>query len=216
VIVEKERGRKSERKPRSDKKRDVKPTVHISLYECVSRLSYITNSPMKDVAEYLCMRGLNSRKTIEVLASKFRRDYKFQNTHFIGDLEIVPERVLKKTGVRKRLPIRFSQGVHDKIGDLAYSLDLTISSATALLLETSVKNTEFLDTYIAEHVTATLDSSRQEQLKEVLRFIKRDNPFSEEITLSRLIGYIVEEVMDHTVNAKKVVENWLDSVVQKK
>lgn len=208
--------RKKVRKVRSDKKRDVKPTVHISLHETISRISYITNQPMKDVAEYLCVRGLNSRKTIELLSTKFRRDYSFKNTVFIGDLEIAPERVVRISGARKRLTIRFTQETHDAIGDLAYALDLTISSTTALLLDVTVKNNDIIESFFAKHIISSLDANRKEQLKEVLRYIKKDNPYAsdDEITLGGLISYIIEEMMDYTVNAKKAIERWLDKHIE--
>lgn len=204
------------RKVRSDKKRDVKPTVHLALYECISRLSYITCTPMKDVAEYLCQKGLDSRKVMEVLSKRFRRNYRFKNTLFIGKPNQEPVRVLRQVGQKKRLPIRFPQSIHDQISELAYALDMTISSTTALLLEASAKNPEFLDEYISIHVTKKLDPARQKQLKEVIRYLKRDNPYADEITLARLISYIIEEVKEQTINAKRAVENWLDQTLSPK
>lgn len=204
----KEKGRV--RKVRSDKKRDVKPTVHISLYECISRLSYITNTPMKDVAEYLCVKGLDSREVIEVLSSRFRRAYQFQNTLFTGDLDVVPERVVKEAGIRKRLPIRFSQDTHDRIGTLAYSLDLTISSTTALLLETSTKNVKFLDDYIMKCVNASLDPARKEQLKKVFAYVRKNSPYPDEVSLASFISYILSEMKETTINATRAIGGWLD------
>lgn len=198
------------RKVRSDKKRDVKPTVHLSLYECVSRLSYITNTPIKDVAEYLCLSGLHSVAVIEDLSELFRRDYQFKNTLFIGEMNHTTKRVVRGAGVKKRISIRFQQSAHDKIADLAYSLDMTISSTVSLLLDKSIMHTQILDRYITKHVTASLDPGRKKQLKEVISYIRKDNPHANEITLTRLIGYIIEEFMDNTINAKKAVEKWLD------
>jgi|HigsolmetaAR206D_1030411.scaffolds.fasta_scaffold00003_178 hypothetical protein len=206
-------GDEKKRKVRSDKKRDVKPTIPLSLYECVSRISYITRTPIKDVAEYLCVRGLEEQEVIEALSGRFRRKYWFKNTLFIGRPERMAERVLKSREPKQRISIRFPQIIHDQIADLAYSLDMTVSSATALLLDASAKHAGILDDYIARHVTNTLDSARKKQLKEVIRYLKKDNPYAEEITLARLISYIVEEVMDHTINAKRAVESWLDKTL---
>ncbi|MDV2888137.1 hypothetical protein RYX45_23525, partial [Alkalihalophilus pseudofirmus] len=72
------------RKTRSDKKRDVKPTVSSNLRDCIYRLSYITQTPVKDVVEILCEKGLKSRKVVEYLSQYFRRDFQFINTLFIG------------------------------------------------------------------------------------------------------------------------------------
>ena len=68
------------RKVRSDKKRDVKPTISSNLKHCIYRLSYITSTPVKDVAETLCEKGLRSRKVMDYLSTYFRRDLKFANT----------------------------------------------------------------------------------------------------------------------------------------
>ncbi|MDA6082696.1 hypothetical protein OSJ97_24410, partial [Escherichia coli] len=60
-----------DRKTRSDKKRDVKPTISIDLKNCIYRLSYITNTPVKDVIETICEKGLQSRKVMEYLSEYF-------------------------------------------------------------------------------------------------------------------------------------------------
>ncbi|RKO61662.1 hypothetical protein [Caldibacillus debilis] len=209
-------GEERKRKMRSDKKRDVKPTVPLPLYECISRISYITVTPMKDVAEYLCVRGLEEREVIEVLSKRFRRKYRFKNTLFIGKPERVAERSLKIGETKRRISIRFPQSIHDQIAELAYSLDVTVSTATALLLDAAAKHAAILDDYISRHVVDTLEPFRKKQLKEVIRYLKKDNPYGEEITLARLISYIIEEVMDHTVNAKRAVESWLDQTISGK
>lgn len=216
MIGEKKNINKKIRKVRSDKKRDVKPTVSIDLYETISRISYITNQPIKDITEYLCIRGLHSHKTIEVLSSKFRRDYSFKNTVFIGNLDTTTNRVIRILGEKRRITIRFTQDIHDKINELAYALDLTISSTTALLLDTAVKNNDIIESLFAKFVVSTLDPNRKQQLKEVLKYIRRDNPYNnnEEITLGRLISYIVEEMRGYTANAKKAIEGWLDRYIE--
>ncbi|MEB9310261.1 hypothetical protein P4I99_33175 [Bacillus cereus] len=48
-----------ERKVRKDKKVDIKPTISVDLKECIYRLSYITNKPVKDGG--LCSNGTKSR-----------------------------------------------------------------------------------------------------------------------------------------------------------
>ncbi|WP_245579618.1 hypothetical protein [Alteribacter aurantiacus] len=75
------------RKVRSDKKRDVKPTIPFQLRECIYRLSYITNRPVKDVAEAICLYGLASKKVMEHLSKNFRRDFMGESTLYVGDLE---------------------------------------------------------------------------------------------------------------------------------
>lgn len=165
---------------------------------------------MKDVAEYVCIRGLDSREVIEVLSRHFRRDYRFKNTLFIGKSERISNRVRRDSGIKRRLSIRLTQDTHDKISELAFALDMTVSSTTAILLEVATKNPAFIDDYVSSHVTESLSPARKEQLKEVLRYLKKDNPYAEEITLTRLISYIIEEMKEHTIYAKRAVEDWLE------
>ncbi|MCJ7992628.1 hypothetical protein MUB15_31250, partial [Priestia sp. OVS21] len=68
-----------QRKVRCDKKRDVKPTIPIHLKECIYRLSYITNTPVKDVTESICISGLKSPKVMDYLSHYFRRGFSFEN-----------------------------------------------------------------------------------------------------------------------------------------
>lgn len=205
-------GKIIERKIRSDKKRDVKPTVHVDLYDCISRISYVTNTPMKDVAEDICTRGLSSPIIIEYLAPKFRRNYYFKKNHTLfGNPNLVADRAIKKTGDRRRITMRFSQPVHDKIAELAYSLDMTVSSATALLLEASLQNIRFLEEYIEAHVDTMFNEQRKEELKLVFRYLKKDNPFeADDFTFMEILGYFKHEFKSVGKSFKRSVETWLD------
>jgi antitoxin component of RelBE/YafQ-DinJ toxin-antitoxin module len=206
------------RKVRSDKKRDVKPTVHASTYELVSRISYITNTPMKDVAEVFCYYGLYSLKVIELFELKFRRSYIFANSRFPkffpGDDNQIGQRAIKEPGTRKRVTIRFDQEIHDKLAEFAYALDVTVSSATAMLLEASIKETDILNEYLKRYIDNNLDSKRKKQLEEVLEHISRNNPYDNEVTYRSLLGQLLGEVWDYGRSFKKVVEEWLDQVTE--
>ncbi|ASV70253.1 hypothetical protein CKF48_23540 (plasmid) [Cytobacillus kochii] len=61
-----------------------------------------------------------------------------------------------------------------------------------------------------EYVEETLDNNRMRELKEVLDYINKNNPYDEEITLSSLVRYLFEDLMDGTRNITKVIGNWLD------
>lgn len=203
-----------ERKIRSDKRRDVKPTITIPLYECVSRLSYVTNTPMKDVGELICKKGLYSAVVIEHLSEFFRRDYWANNNIlYTGD----PTRDTYKIprGIEKRrLSIRFLQRDYDKIARLSYSLDLTISSTTALLLEYSIKNTDIVNAYISYYVQKELDKNRLKQLREVLKYINSNNPYEKEITLGAFVSMLMEEFRGRTYTIKESINRWLDEAIK--
>jgi len=200
---------------RADKKRDVKPTVHITLYETISRISYITNRPMKEVAEVFCIYGLNSYHVASLLSKKFRRPYSFSNgvtTYcFTGDSNKIGQKAISDHGERRRITIRFPQDIHDKLAELAFSLDITISSTTTILLDTAIKETDIISIYLNNYVNEHLNTDRILQLKEVLTYIERENYHDETITLRNLLIYISGETLEYGTNFKKVLFQWLDT-----
>ncbi|MEK5528578.1 hypothetical protein MKX79_04175 [Viridibacillus sp. FSL R5-0468] len=214
--VVKEPEKKTEKKVRSDRKIDIKPCVEFELYDCISRLSHITNSPMKTVGETICKKGLYSKIVIDQLAIHFRRDYRFKNTLFIGNKNLLSERRKKTPGIKPRVSMRFDQRLYDDLAELAYSLDTTISNAAALLLKSSIQNTNIVNEYISKYVQTILDPERKKQLEAVLAYIQKDNPYeADEGSLARLIGFIMDEFMQKSRNVKKAVEAWLDQVIEK-
>ncbi|MDA1977089.1 hypothetical protein PDL67_11085 [Bacillus cereus] len=205
-----------ERKIRSDKRKDVKPTVELSLYDCVSRISYITNTPMKDVGEIFCTHGLYSKKVIDYLSKKFRRGYKFKDTIYMGNRELMSERVRKHSKSTTRITMRFRQETYDHLADLAYALDTTVSTATAILLDAAVRNTDIVNEYVTRFVEETLDDNRKDQLKKVLTYIRKENPYeTNEITLAQLISYILDGFKGHSKHIKQTIESWLDNVTER-
>ncbi|ETT85984.1 hypothetical protein MKZ08_18145 [Viridibacillus sp. FSL R5-0477] len=214
--VIKEPEKKTGKRVRSDRKIDIKPCVEYELYECISRLSHITGSPMKTVGETICKKGLYTKIVIDNLAIHFRRDYRFRNTVFMGNKDLLSERRKKTPGIKPRVSMRFDQRLYDDLAELAYSLDTTISNAAALLLKSSIQNTNIVNEYISKYVQTILDPERKKQLELVLAYIQKDNPYeADEASLSRLIGYIMDEFMEKSRNVKKAVETWLDQFIEK-
>lgn len=198
------------RKVRSDKKIEVKPTVGLDIFECVSRISYITNTPLKDVAETIVSSGFYNAKVLQALSEKLHRDFWHQNTLYKGDSSRPIERTLKIVGPKKRLTLRFERAIYDKLNTLAYCLNMTVSSTVALLLQLSLKNSEIVDHYISGFVTKDLDSNRVGQLKEVVRFINANNPYDNEVSFSMIVNLLFDEVREGAKNAKSVVSSWLN------
>lgn len=198
------------RKTRSDKKRDVKPTISNNLRECVYRLSYITNTPVKDVVEILCEKGLKSRKVIDYLSQYFRRNFQFLNTVFIGNFERESLQHKYQSGKNVRITTRFNQNIYEDISSLAYALDVTPSKATALLLEASVRNTNILNAFVKTYLHGQVDDSRMKELKQVLKYINKNNPYKEEISWFALLSMIFDDIKDSTSNVKDKIHSWID------
>jgi hypothetical protein len=197
------------RKVRSDKKRDVKPTISSNLKHCIYRLSYITSSPVKDVAETLCEKGLRSRKVMDYLSTYFRRDLKFANTIYLGDFERESLQRKVQAGKNERITIRFTQSSYEHISSLARALDVTPSKATALLLDASIRNTHLLNAFVKTYLHDHLDGNRMKELKEVLKYINKNNPYQEEISWFALLSMIFEDVKESTGNVKDIVHHWM-------
>lgn len=197
------------RQTRSDKKRDVKPTIPIELYECIHRISYLSTRPIKNVVEEICIEGLKSKQVMDYLSTYFRRDFwatpqlLFRGSPYIEKAKL--------PGLKRRISTRFCQHEHDRLAALAYSLDHTVSYAAALLLHATVKNAEIIDMYITNNIEYQLSPSKKNEFKKILRFINKNNPYEEEISISILVNYLVDEVVNGTESVKEALSTWIDN-----
>ncbi|MGG1021155.1 hypothetical protein ABE151_17510 [Bacillus paralicheniformis] len=198
------------RKTRSDKKKDVKPTVPINLKNCIFRLSYVTNTPVKNVVEVICEKGLRSKIVIDHLSTYFRRDFQYLNTFYIGDLRRESLQRSNQPGVNMRITTRFTQETYNNICALSYALDVTPTRATALLLDASVRNTNIVNAFVKSYLNSNLDTQRMKELKQVLKFINKNNPYENEISWFAFFSMIVEDIKEGTANIKSTIGNWLD------
>ena len=198
------------RKIRSDKKRDVKPTISSNLKDCIYRLSYITNTPVKDVAETLCEKGLQSRNVLDYLSQYFRRDLKYLHTVYMGDWDRESLQKKVQAGKNERITIRFTQASYENIYSLSRALDVTPSKATALLLDASIRNTHLLNAFVKCYLHRHIDEARMNELKQVLKYINKNNPYNEEVSWFALLAMIFEDIKEGTNNVKDVIHNWMD------
>ncbi len=139
-----------ERKTRSDKKIDVKPTLTIELKNSLYTFAYLCNEPVKDVAEKLCMDGATSKVVIDDICKWFRRDYQYGNTIAVGDLER-PRLKINYNSITSKVTIRFKRDDYDLLCKLAHALDITPTSTAALLIKVSLGNIEFMQQYGIKH-----------------------------------------------------------------
>jgi hypothetical protein len=198
------------RKKRSDAKRDIKPTISSNLKDCIYSLSYITNTPVKDVAVLLCEKGLRSRKVIEHLSQHFRRDYQFMSTVFIGEWGRESLQRKYQPGKNERITARFSQTSYEDIYVLSSALDVTPSKATALLLDASIRNVNLLNAFVKVSLQEHLDEARMKELKHVLKYINKNNPYSEEISWFTLMDMIFQDMKEKAGDVKGMVSHWLE------
>lgn len=208
-------GRTKRRKTRSDKKRDMRPTISTENYECLSRISYITNSPIKQVGETFCKLALITTPIIDSLSGFFLRDYwSTANVLYPGHYDNEKYPVVRKPG-RIRVTIRLRQQDYDKIQRLAFSLSITPHATAAILLEKALQTPEIVDAFISHRVRRELDSRRMRELREVFKYINANQPVSRQITFTAFISAIYESVKNAGISAgnqlREKIIRWLDS-----
>lgn len=195
---------------RSDKKIDCKPTIPVSLKESIYRISYITNTPVKDVAEKTCNYGINSSKIIDTLSESFRRNYEYKNTIYIGDLS--SKTSYSNNEVTERITIRFKQRDFENIRRLSYAMDVTPSRCCSILLERTIIETNFINKYIKAYLREHLDDARLKELKRVITFINKNSPQDKKVSWAHIFSYLVDELKMNVNSISKDIQKWLKSL----
>lgn len=117
-------------------------------------------TPVKDILEAICIYGMKSRDVITILSKHFRRSIKFKNTMFIGHLDN-PTMHRFEPGVRtSRIGTRLKQRDYETLVTLASALDVTPSRAAALLLDASIRHSDFVNSYFQQYLSKNIDHNR--------------------------------------------------------
>ncbi|WP_148358472.1 hypothetical protein [Peribacillus simplex] len=157
------------------------------------------------------MTAINSRECIESLSMYFKRDYRNDNTIFRGDLEA--EVIQKRNIIQKeRLHLRFKAWEPERISDLAYSMDCSVSLAKTMLLIAGIRNRDVFTQMVDSEVIRLLDPGRLKSLKMIQKYISKLN--DEHISLFSLISYVAHEVVDTTKTLHEKVNLWIDDNIK--
>lgn len=200
----------SARKVRSDKKREVKPTIHIELKDTIYRISYVVDTPVKDIVETICLFGLDSRNVITHLSENFKRNVRFHNTLFMGDLEKPSVQRLKPGTRTERISTRLKQPDYENLVTLAFALDVTPSRAAALLIDASIRHSDFVNSYFQQQISETLNYNQMIELRKIINFINNNNPYDETVSWLALISYIYAEIKDSAVSFNETLNDFID------
>lgn len=198
------------RKQREDKKREIQPTLSIELRDCIHRLSFITDTPIKDVGEAICINGIGRKKVISFLSLNFRRDIRVDSTVYFGDLSRIPVKKRTAAGQTERISIRFKGRTYEAIHALAYALDCTVSRACSLLIDASIRDVDFINEFVEDYLKEHIDEDRMRELRKVLKYVNANNPYADEVSWARFLSYMVDEVK---VGAEKVQDTVSDFIV---
>lgn len=196
------------RKVRSDKKRDVKPFISLELKDSIYRLSYITNTPVKDVCEGLCINALENKYIIEELSNYFHRKIRINNTVYFGSVEnprINSKKIAAKT---ERVSLRLNNELYEFVYSLSYALDCSVSRVVSLLLDRGMHDINFINKYVNKYLT-DIDDNRKRELQKILDYINKG--LEEEVTIASLLSYIVDEFKQPLKTTKEAVNDFIKS-----
>lgn len=200
-----------QRKIRSDKKRDIKPTIPCELKEAIYRLSHITNTPVKLLGEKMCQYGFSNKRILDCLSPKFKRDIRIDNTFYRGDCARSSITKRTRNGECERITLRFRSQDYELINALAYAMDCTVARACAVLLELIFSDIDFIDAYVKEYLEDNLNRKQMNELKKVMNYINkinyRDN--NEGHSWASLLSHIVDEVKAPVENAQEIVNDFV-------
>lgn len=201
-----------QRKQRSDKKKDVKPTVKLELKDAIYRLSHITQTPVKAVAEQMVDYAINERDVTDNLSQSFRRNIRINNTLYRGSIDNVHVG-RRETGVCERLTLRLTQQSYEGVSVIAYALDVSPSRVCALLLDASMHDFRFINTYVSRYLNSQVSPEQMKELRNILRYSNED--VDDYMTWAAFLSAIVDEVSAPVTRIKDavsefIVRNWRD------
>lgn len=198
------------RKVRSDKKTDVKPTIPIELKDVIYRIGYVIDTPVKDVCEAIVIDGMDSKKVIGHLAQNFRRDVRLHNTIYFGDLERPSLQRREPLIKSERITLRLKTHDFENIATLAFALGVTPSRATGLLLDASIRNSDFINAYLERHLAKKLDERRMKELRIIIKYLNRQSPYAEKISWMAMLTYLYSEVKDSASTFHESISEYID------
>lgn len=198
-----------ERKVRSDKKRSINPTVSLELRDCIYRLAFITETPIKDVIADILIEGSQRKKPMDHLSRYFIRDVRIGNSLYMGDNQRIAVNRQSSSGKTVRISTRVTQGMYSDLEGIAYSMGSSVSKACALLLDATIRDVAFVNEFVRNYIEANVDAERMKELQKVLKYINAGNPYDERMSWPTLLSYLVDEVKTGTEKLQDTVTDFV-------
>lgn len=192
-----------ERKERSDKKRQVKPLIPSETREQIFRISHVTQTPIKDICEYLIVYIMRDTKAIDTLSKHFKRNITIRTTLYRGDRQ--NPTISKRLQVESELvTTKFKRDDYDLICAIAYALDITPTRATAILLEMATYDVKIVNQYVHEYL---LEELHDWQMKELRNMLSYGNQYNDDnSSWLSVLSAIVGEIRPATRKLRELVE----------
>lgn len=202
-----------ERKVRSDKKREIQPTILKELRNCIHQISSITKRPIKEVGERMCIYGTKRNKIITHISLNFKRDIRIDSTLYLGDVNRPSVKKRTSSGQTAPISLRVASDTYEVISALSYALDCTISRACAILLEATIRDVDFINQFVESYLYEHINEERMHELKQLLKYVNTNNPYSETISLSNFLTYLKDEISNTVEDVSEsvsdfIIHNW--------
>lgn len=137
------------RKVRSDKKRDVKPTISTFVKESLYYYAYLVGLPVKDAAYLLIKKGLRDDVVLQQFRHLFISNFHIENRLYIANREDGPVKVNYR-GTNGKVTIKFTNETYEELRKLAFAIGLTPTTTAALMLRKTLFTPEFMEEHIKQ------------------------------------------------------------------
>jgi hypothetical protein len=117
------------------------------LFHQLYQFAELSNEPVKDIVERLCLRGMTSQYIMTDLSKWLRRDYRFNRTIALGYGER-PCLKLTPKSEKGKVSMRLMINDYNQLCNLAYALDITPSSTATVLIRVTTENDEFMNEFV--------------------------------------------------------------------
>lgn len=199
---------------RSDKKHDVKLSVHYEFKEAISRLAFITDVSIMDTVEAMVKHAIQSKRILEELSLFFVRDIKVDNIIYVGHKNAAKYGPTPKADINYvRVKTRLTQNDYHVLATIAYALDVRTARACSILIDYAFHSNYFLDNYIKQYLKKNITDHQLLELKKIMEYADRDENLN--INWATLLSYIVREVQEPVATIKEkvntfVIKHWRD------
>lgn len=180
--------------------------IPVEAKEVIYRLSHITNTPLKDVCEFLTVFVMRERDTINTLSKHFKRGVGIGNTYYNGNINVctIDKRLKVPSDI---VAIRFKRDDYELISTLAYALDCTPTRATAVLIEEATHNIKAINEYVYINMVHELTEGQMIELRKILTYINRYN--NDPVSWAAMLSKIVGDIRPATRKLRDLVEEFL-------
>ena len=123
------------RKIRSDKKKQIRPSLNLEIYESIYRLSTITRRPVKDICEILILHGLKSDEILVSLSQYLKRNIQVKNSIYRGHIDNEPLYDVYTDARRNRVSFTLQMETYDLLYTMAYCFGVSVSKMAEFIRE---------------------------------------------------------------------------------